>query len=274
MNETQCCLCGPVKNCAPYLSKVLENTEKIGALFQKYHVFVFYDHSTDTSLEILRKYQKKHPDTFTLYQNPQPKYRFRTHNLAYARNVCLDFIRKNRFPYFIMMDFDDVNAKNTNTNILPKYFTREQDNWGALSFNTFPQYYDIWALSIYPFCFSYNHFHTTPNNNYHIIQRYISHKLRKVPPGELLPCISAFNGFAIYKTAAFQECEYDGTVRIDLIPKKKLLAHSVVAGSPVIFRDYGNVHGKYEDCEHRAFHVKAIQQNNAKIRISPEILFE
>ena len=28
----KCCICGPVKNCGPFLDKVLSNIEKIGAL--------------------------------------------------------------------------------------------------------------------------------------------------------------------------------------------------------------------------------------------------
>ena len=29
----------------------------------------------------------------------------------------------------------------------------------------------------------------------------------------------------------------------------------------------------FEDCEHRAFHIQAIQNSGAKIMISPDILF-
>ena len=66
---------------------------------------------------------------------------------------------------------------------------------------------------------------------------------------------------------------YDGRVRTDLIPQTYLKAHSKVANSPLIYKDYGNVNGFYEDCEHRAFHLEAINKNGARIRISPEILF-
>ena len=37
--------------------------------------------------------------------------------------------------------------------------------------------------------------------------------------------------------------------------------------------DYGHVKGRFEDCEHRSFHAIAINNVDAKIRISPEILF-
>ena len=45
MNNIECCICGPVKNCGPYLDKVLENIEKIGGLFKDYKLFIFYDSS-------------------------------------------------------------------------------------------------------------------------------------------------------------------------------------------------------------------------------------
>ncbi len=45
------------------------------------------------------------------------------------------------------------------------------------------------------------------------------------------------------------------------------------ANSPIIYHDYGNVKGMYEDCEHRAFHIQAINTANAKIRISEDKLF-
>ena len=46
-----------------------------------------------------------------------------------------------------------------------------------------------------------------------------------------------------------------------------------VTNSPIIFKDYGNVNGHYEDCEHRAFHLQGINKNNARIRISPDVVF-
>ena len=44
-----CCICGPVKNCGPYLNKVLENIEKIGSLFEDYTILIYYDQSTDNT---------------------------------------------------------------------------------------------------------------------------------------------------------------------------------------------------------------------------------
>jgi hypothetical protein len=274
MNNFECCICGPVKNCGPYLMKVLENIEKIGSLFKDYSIVIFYDKSSDDTLEKLNNYQKKN-SKLKFFLNPKPLFKFRTHNIAYARNNCLDYIRKNKYkyPFFIMMDFDDVNCKNINVSILPKYFSDKINDWDALSFNTSPKYYDIWGLSIFPYCFSYNHFDNNENNNYNVIQNYVTNKLNNLPKGELLPCISSFNGFSIYKTEKFVNCYYDGNIRLDLIPNNFLLAHSKVAKSHFMIKNYGHINGKYEDCEHRAFHAMAITKTNSKIKISPEILF-
>lgn len=273
-----CCICGPVKNCGPYLEKVLENMKKIGSIFDDYQIIIYYDKSSDNTLDILKKYQETN-SKMIFHVNQKPVSPFRTHNIAIARNFCLNFVRENRekYPFFIMMDCDDVNYKEVNTDILKKYL--HSNNWDGLSFNTTPKYYDIWGLSIRPFCFSYNHF----NNNdkyYSIIQNYVHELLKKASSqNALLPCISSFNGFSIYRTNKFLNTYYDGRVRLDIIPKANLEAHKNVTKSRLVYKQYFkpdgtiNVDGRYEDCEHRAFHIQARQNSGARIMISPEILF-
>jgi hypothetical protein len=266
-----CCICGPVKNCGPYLKKVLENIEKVGSLFDDYTILIYYDKSSDNTLEVLKEYQLYNPK-LKLYINNNLISPFRTHNIALARNFCLKYIRQNKdiYPFFIMMDFDDVNCKEIEINTLNKYLKRE--DWDGLSFNTSPNYYDIWGLSIWPYCFSYNHFENNVRN-YTIIQTYVTSCLNKLPTGTLLPCISAFNGFSIYRTNKFLNTYYDGRIRKDLIPLKSMNAHSKAANSKIVYKKYVTVDGRYEDCEHRAFHIQARQNSGARIMISPEILF-
>ena len=57
MVKGKCCICGTVKNCGPYLVKVLKNIDKIGALFDEYVTIFAYDKSSDNSLEILENYK-------------------------------------------------------------------------------------------------------------------------------------------------------------------------------------------------------------------------
>jgi hypothetical protein len=181
---------------------------KLGSLFDNYTILIYYDHSSDDSLQILKDYQEQNQNMI-LYVNKNPVSPFRTHNIAVARNFCLDYVKQHQsvFPYFIMMDMDDVNCKELKVEPLAKHLLR--DDWDALSFNTRPAYYDIWGLSIWPYCFSYNHF----ENNvqfYDIIQKYITQMLEKLEPGALLPCISSFNGLSIYRTHKFLNTSYDG----------------------------------------------------------------
>jgi len=267
-----CCICGPVKNCGPFLDKIFENMEKIGFIFEDYEILIYYDNSEDDTLDKLQKYRTKNPK-MNYFINTQKVSPFRTHNIAKARNFCLNYVKKNleKYPYFIMMDCDDVNHKNCDPEILRKYLKRE--DWDALSFNSSPKYYDIWGLSIYPYCFSYNHF----ENNvkfYNIIQDYIDDKLKKLPEGNLLQCISSFNGFSIYKTHMFLKTCYDGRIRIDLIPQQNIISHSKFAKSSLVYKKYVTSDCRYEDCEHRAFHIQARQNSGARIMISPEILFK
>jgi hypothetical protein len=277
MINSQCCICGPAKNCGPYITTVLENAEKIGSLFKDYIIIVFYDESSDNTLLKLNEFRIKN-NKLNFFINKRPISKFRTHNIAFARNFCLNFVLSNqdKYPFFIMMDLDEVNCKHINTSILPKYFEEENSlyKWDALSFNSSPKYYDIWGLSIFPFCFSYNHFENNTIHNYHIIQNYVTNQLNSLKPGKLLSCISSFNGLSIYKTEKFLNCLYDGRPRIDLVPKKYIIAHSKASHSSLVFNDFGHIHGKFEDCEHRIFHIMAKQKNAAKIRISPELLFD
>jgi hypothetical protein len=267
-----CCICGTVRNCGPYLNKVFENIEKIGSVFDDYKIILYYDVSRDNTLNILKEYQKKNPKLL-FYVNKIPTSQFRTHRLAKGRNFCLKYIRDNIpvYPYFIMMDMDDVNCKNLN--IEPLRNCLKRNDWDGLSFNTTPQYYDIWGVSIWPFCFSYNHFDN--NSEYHIIIRnYVSDKLSRLKPGQLLPCISSFNGFSIYKTHKFLKTYYDGRVRLDLFPKEFILSHASAQNSRgIVYNDYGHVKGRFEDCEHRAFHQMARINSRARIMISNDILF-
>lgn len=273
-----CCICGTVKNCGPYLSKVLRNMEKIGGIFNEYKIIIYYDKSNDNTLDILKKYQEKNPNMF-FYINKNLISPFRTHNLAIARNFCLNYVKENedKFQFFIMMDCDDVNFKEVDTDILKKYVHR--NDWDGLSFNTSPKYYDIWGLSIYPFCFSYNHFENNVKY-YDIIQDFMDKLLKRaLAENRLVECMSSFNGFSIYRTNKFLNTYYDGRVRLDLIPKPNLDSHKNVTNSKLVYKIYYkpdgtvNVDGRYEDCEHRAFHIQARQNSGARIMISPEILF-
>jgi len=257
-----CCICGTVKNCAPFLDKIFANMETLGALFTDYVIILSYDKSTDGSLKKIKEYKKRNPKVY-LYVNREPLFHYRTHNIAKARNKCLQLINAkfNNFEYFIMMDCDDVCSQTVKTGALTHYLQR--DDWDGLSFNKNP-YYDIWAFSKYPFVLSCHHFRTTRK-----WKQFADKLMYNTPPKTLIPCLSAFNGFSIYRTSKFINCVYDGRMRIDLFPPNFIEANLLVAGPFTV----KNSHGLNEDCEHRAFHMQAIRQYGARIMMAPEIIF-
>ena len=143
-----------------------------------------------------------------------------------------------------------------------------RDKWDALSFNR-RFYYDIWALSIEPFFVNWAD-DKRPFENPEVTQmmhEYITQKLKK--SNGLVECISAFNGFAIYKKAKFIKSHYEPDVRTTLAVMPPVWVEQT---SRVLNR---RIHTNWlEDCEHRHFHMKAVLEGGAKIRIAPEILFE
>lgn len=272
MNSNDCCcICGTVKNCSKYLKNVFKNIHKITNIFKDYYIIVYYDDSDDTTLEQLLKYKKIYK--MHIHINKHYKSNYRTHRLAFGRNYCLKIINKYfyDYKYFIMMDFDDVCSNEINISVLQKYIN-QNNNWDALSFNK-ADYYDIWALSIRPYIFSFAHF----NNSNKVLENmkyYITNKLASLKENELLPCYSAFNGFCLYKSEIFKDCVYDGRIRLDLIPLDYLKENININNSEIVFNDTDWLSSTYEDCEHRSFHLEAINKKKARIFISPEILIK
>jgi hypothetical protein len=267
----KCCICGTVKNVEQYLDNIFKNMEKIGSLFNDYVIILSCGNSIDNTTEKIKEYKKtnKRVEIFVIKEEVNP---FRTQRIAFGRNICLRLIRKkySNYDFFIMMDCDDVCSPGINLPILKKYLNRK--DWDSLSFNKDP-YYDTWALSISPYFFSYRHWEQEEQAWRNIFNK-INKKFKECKKDELVKCASAFNGFAIYRTKKFINCNYYGYPRLDLIPEEMIQMNIESNGFKMFFsEEIGNENTKWEDCEHRSFHMEAIKKNNAKIMISPEILF-
>ena len=264
----KCCICGTVRNCEKYLDQIFKNMEKIGSLFDEYVIILYYDPSDDNTLQKIQDY-KLINDRVVVYKNKEDLSPYRTHRIAKGRNICLKYMKARHADtnMFIMMDCDDVCSADIKLEVLQKYLHR--DDWDSLSFNK-PNYYDLWALSIRPYIFSFVHFNPEPRAE---MTNYITQKLKDVPKDGLLECHSAFNGFAIYKMNKFANCKYSGNIRLDLIPPEYIEENIKINNSPIVYHPKRWLDIQNEDCEHRSFHMDAIKKNDAKIRISPEILF-
>ena len=245
------------------MEKVFKNIETIGKIFDDYRIIIAYDESNDNSLHFLQDYKISHTNKFILHIGSEPLSEYRVYNISNARNKCLDTIRSQftDYDYFIMIDCDDVCSSPVKLEYLLYYLTINTD-WDALTFNKEP-YYDLWALSKYPYSFSCMHF-----KDWKTLGTYIENIIKGTPPKTLIPCLSAFNGFAIYRTNKFIDGVYDPTPRFDLLPKHLFDANKKVSGPIYLKGKAGLV-----DCEHRSFHFMAINKSNARIRIAPEIIF-
>lgn len=261
MDSSKCCICGLVKNCAPYLEQVFTNIQIIASQFNEYKIIFAYDESSDNSLSILRNFADNNPNIIIHIETEKPSF-YRVYNIARARNHCLQIIRKyfSHYDYFIMIDCDDVCSGQMDISILNYYMTHNIE-WDALSFARMP-YYDTWALSKYPYVFSNMHF-----ANYNNVVNFIENIIKNTLNGTLIPCLSAFNGFAIYRTNKFIKYFYDYRPRLDLLPIHLIKNQLRICG-PMYFKGKA----KMIDCEHRSFHLMAVN-DGARIRIAPEILF-
>lgn len=261
----KCCICGTVRECDKYLKDVFSNMEQVGNLFDEYVIILYYDHSKDNTLKLMEDYATKN-QRFIYHVNNDPLSIYRTHRIAKGRNYCLQQIREkySDYEYFVVMDCDDRGSHKMKIELLKYYIKNRIREWDSLSFNFPTEYYDTWALSIGPFVASCHHF-----ENSGLGVTYLNNIIKRINKTQLIPCYSAFNGFAIYKTNKFINCEYDGRFNLNYIPKNLLLQNIRFAGKIKLERTKDRI----QDCEHRSFHFQAIYKNRAKIRISPLCLF-
>jgi len=270
-------ICGCVKDCEPHLRDVFKNIKELLKLFDNYRIIIAYDESSDKSLHVLHEIRESLPEgKMTIIMGDTPLTTIRTQNIARARNRILREIRSdnsNMYEYFIMMDMDEVCAWKMNPLHIEPILQLERERkplaWDALTFNR-PVYYDIWALSIHPYTFSCWHYakaKTIASNMAAYIRKKLSEAATRDPTCALLPCISAFNGFGLYRTAKFIKVDYEWNVHATLAiyPKSEIDVMSRHVWSEPIAR--------HDDCEHRYFHIRAAQLYGARICISPLCLF-
>ena len=274
MADSNVFICGTVRNCEQYLDTVFNNIKLLTDLFADFRIIIAYDKSDDKSLLKLVNQKSNYSDKMDILINKDPMYHHRTMNISKARNACLNKMHEHinagfSAEYFIVVDMDDVCSSNMNIDVLKRAMIK-QDKWDSISFNR-EGYYDIWALSIDSYIYScwgwYN-----PLIAVNKTKTYIIDKLKKTPPDELVECRSAFNGLAVYKTAKFINCKYDWRM-----PKQYMSMDELFENQRAVGFLYSVSHldksTDEPDCEHRAFHMMAIDKNGARIRISPECLF-
>ena len=270
--KTSVFICGAARNCEQHLDGAFQTIQQLQSMFADTHIIIAYDDSKDKTLLKLAQQKHKYGDKMDILINRDPLSSRRTENIANARNSMLRRMREvgGRFEYFIVMDMDNACDTAPDLGVIRRAF-QSSNNWDAISFNR-PDYYDIWALSISPYIYSCWGW-KNPVQVVNITRKYIIEKLRGLKPDELLECQSAFNGFGIYKTDPFLKCTYNWRMPKQYMSDDDLHTNLKTLGfreslSPL------NAQTDEPDCEHRSFHMEAIANYGARIRISPECVFQ
>lgn len=273
-SSSQIFICGTARNCEQYIEAVFANINQIADLFADVRIIISFDDSEDKTLLKLTQQKFKYKDKLHILVNREPLSNTRTKNISNARNMYLNKMREIAntgydAKYFIAIDMDNVCSGQMDLDVFKRAMGRE-DQWDSVSFNRHG-YYDIWALSIDKYVYSCWGW-LSPYEVVDHVRQYIINKLSKIPADEFAECRSAFNGFAIYKTAMFLDCHYDWRMpkqymTLKELQKQQRILWNVGSVSPL------EIQTDEADCEHRAFHMMAIDKHGARIRISPEILF-
>lgn len=265
-----CCLC--VRNCERYLPYIIRNLNRLRAL--PYHLYVVFavDNCVDRSEAFLDYYRSQwHDVTVLKIDNQSP---LRTVRIAAARNACLEVVESIRPAYHCMIDADEVNVPPWNMELIHSLL--QYDGWDVVSFNR-PEFYDTWALVDGPYkhhCWGWGKYNTQ------VIEHYRKKILEKIKHSQtkLIPCTSAFNGFAFYRSELVRSLRYDGTYEKYLtlfsdqerLDTKELLALELNA--PDI--ELSPPHDEGQCCEHVYYHVCAIRECGARIFICRYPLFQ
>lgn len=263
-----------VRNCGPYLPRIFDQINSVRPYYHINCVFV-YDNCTDNSPDLLHQYSQKHSGNVVVFKLENNNSPLRTVRIAHARNKALS-IFENQFaptsPFFIMFDTDDVNAnKKWNIDVLQHYLKHEKD-WDAISFNR-PYYYDMWALMIPPYVLECWGFGDYSGKIVQFMSSFIQRKLKDNPEKTSIEVLSAFNGFAIYKTNRFTGIRYDGTK--SKFMQQEFFSRETLQNSLNAYKkSVSNLNLKFhqndhkEHCEHLFYHLSAKRKNNVKIKVS------
>jgi GR25 family glycosyltransferase involved in LPS biosynthesis len=271
-NKTVVC-CLVIKNCGKYLNDIFNNLNLLSEQFINFYVICVYDNCNDNSEQLLNEYKNKSKFRVLLYNYNNNNSNFTTVRIANARNMCLDIMNQHfDVDFHFVIDCDDVNVLKWDIDLFKYYLNN--DEWDCLSFNR-PVYYDIWGL-LYG---EYKHhcwgFKNDSVNVVNHIRQDITNKLNRLNGYELFECLSAFNGFAIYRTKKFINVRYDGSYA----KLKSLISDEerMITLNKLKIEMNNNLleinNNFIECCEHLYYHISAIKNNNARIRISKKCYF-
>ena len=105
---------GCARNCAPYLSRSLDNVMRVAALFKDHRIFLFENDSSDGTAAILHAFTSLDPNRrrCTTRRFLTAKAPGRTRRLAYIRQCLQDQLIQSGYrpSVVVVMDLDDIGA--------------------------------------------------------------------------------------------------------------------------------------------------------------------
>jgi len=219
-----------------------------------------------------------------MIQNTYPRESVRQRNIGHARNTFLDYLRSLRkldadnaclFSHFAFMDFNNYACiGDINTDVLQEVMDL-QSEWDSVSFMREAGYYDMWALSFYPYVHSFFHFEREWRDVLDRMRKmFDSVAVRAMHSGNsFLSVYSAFNGFALYRCSTYlsdaePRIRYSDDIQTAFYPPNALQEQLYLVDSQMD----GRINN---DCEHRYFHMASAQPpHNARIYIYLKSLFK
>jgi hypothetical protein len=273
-------LCFCVRNCEPYLKDIFTNIDALrDQLKQTKITCIFvYDNCKDNSEQLLLSYQSQKENV--LIENIVNQSRLRTVRIAKARNKCLELLHElQNVQYHFMIDSDDRGSGKWNLDLISTSLQDDEDDWDCLSFNK-GVYYDCWALMFDDFK---HHVWGFPKWSdctgiEKVMFSEIKNKL-KDSPSDNIDVMSAFNGFAIYKTQRFIGFHYDGLcsnfikffTNEERTKLEKMLSIKYGINTKCLLTK--NNQQTPECCEHLFYHLSAFKRGRkmkiSKFKITP-----
>jgi hypothetical protein len=258
-------LCFCIRNCELYLPSLFNNIQQIKTLEHNVYCIFVYDNCSDNSAILLKNYQQE--NTNVIVQEIVNESGNRTVRIATARNVCLTILYQlPSIQYHMMIDCDEVRTSPWNIQVIDNYLRNwDHDDWDSISFNH-SEYYDIWALVFEDFkhhCWGFG-------NSSRDVIKIMANRLKYILNHSItnsINVLSAFNGFAIYKTDKFKDLYYNGlydNIRPLFTDEERMLTIDAFKRYNL---DVTIDHDQIECCEHVFYHLHAIQQG-CKIKIS------
>lgn len=142
---------GVARDCAGHLPGVLENLARFAALYGDAQFVLAVSDSTDETRSILEHWMANRRGNVVDLGVLVDRLPRRTERIAFARNACLDDIRRSDaadHDHLVVADLDDVMASPVSAErfVEAARWLDGDDARAGIFANAAPRYYDIWAL--------------------------------------------------------------------------------------------------------------------------------